>query len=317
MLRFTVILLAVASVVPAWAATACPQHFGAGAAPVITNPKLQARTREVCYEAYAVLHSGVSRTPLYAAEHLTRANLLDAKTLSRKDSFHHEPSLPVADRSELGDYARSGYDRGHMAPNGDMPARSAQAESFSLANMVPQVHANNAGVWAGIEAAARDLAIAEGELYVVSGPAFLGTDIQQIGRGVLVPTHIWKVLYSPSQQRAGAYLITNDESSTYSMLSLADLERLVGVQAMPSMSLQVRTAGMALPRPRVQAGGGGKRERVPDDGPTGAAGSAGSAGSTGSTGSAGSAGSAGKDQNGFILQDLARSVEKALRRAAH
>ena len=83
-----------------------------------------------------------------------------------------------------------------MSPNADFANRSAQAESFSLANMVPQVHANNAGVWAGIEGAARQLAASEGELYVVSGPAFIGTDIKQVGR-VLVPTHIWKVLDSP------------------------------------------------------------------------------------------------------------------------
>jgi len=88
---------------------------------------------------------------------------------------------------------------------------SAQAESFSLANMVPQVHANNAGVWADIEGATRQLALSEGKVYVVSGPAFVGSDLQRIGN-VLVPTHLWKVLYSPAQHRAGAYVITNDDT---------------------------------------------------------------------------------------------------------
>jgi len=136
---------------PVWASTQCPSHFAGGVAPSVTNPKLKPRTQEVCFQAYAVLHSGISRTPLYSAEHLTRANVESAKTLSRKDSFHPEASLPPKDRAELSDYARSGYDRGHMAPNGNMANRSAQAQSFSLANMVPQVHASNAGIWAGIE----------------------------------------------------------------------------------------------------------------------------------------------------------------------
>ena len=189
---------------PAWAAaTQCPQHFASGVAPTITNPKLQARTQEVCFEAFAVLHSGISRTPLYSAEHLTGLNLQEARQLSRKDSFHAESALPAQDRAELEDYARSGYDRGHMSPNADFANRSAQAQSFSLANMVPQVHANNAGIWAGIEGATRQLAMDEGEVYVVSGPAFIGNDLQRIGN-VLVPTHIRKMLYSPKQQRAGA-----------------------------------------------------------------------------------------------------------------
>jgi len=245
--------LAACLAMPAWAATECPEHFAGGIAPTVTNPKLQARTQEVCFEAFAVLHSGISRTPLYSAEHLTQANLKAAGTLSRKDSFHPESALPARDRAELKDYARSGYDRGHMSPNADFATRSAQAESFSLANMVPQVHANNAGVWAGIEGAARQLATSEGELYVVSGPAFIGDDIKQVGR-VLVPTHIWKVLYSPKQQRAGAYVVTNDETREYSAVSVSDLEKMVGLKLLPGLPQQVRDGGMMLPKPNSSQG---------------------------------------------------------------
>ncbi|CAM3319157.1 DNA/RNA non-specific endonuclease [Polaromonas hydrogenivorans] len=233
---------------PAWGATRCPEHFAAGAAPTVTNSKLKARTQEVCFEAFAVLHSGISRTPLYSAEHLTRANVEAAGELSRKDSFHPESTLPAQDRAELSDYARSGYDRGHMSPNADFATRTAQAQSFSLANMVPQVHANNAGIWAGIEGATRQLATSEGEIYVVSGPAFIGTGIKQVGN-VLVPTHIWKVLYSPKQQRAGAYIVTNDETREYSTASVSDLEKMVGISLLPGLPQQVRDGGMDLPKP--------------------------------------------------------------------
>ena len=246
MLRTFIFSLTLAASASVLAGTACPQHFVAGQPPVIGNPKLQARTREICFEAFAVLHSGVSRTPLYAAEHLTRENLKQAKVLARKDSFHAEKSLPENERAELDDYAHSGYDRGHMAPNADFANKTAQAESFSLANMVPQIHANNAGVWAGLEGTAREIASAEGELYVVSGPAFLGSKIKKVGN-VMVPTHIWKVMYSPAQRRAGAYLVVNEDTQTYETLTVSKLEKMIGVSVLPGLPQTIRDAGMTLP----------------------------------------------------------------------
>ena len=233
--------------------TGCPQHFAAGQRPLITRSKLQPRTQEICFISFAVLHSGVSRTPLYSAEHLSRQDLKNAGKLSRRDSYHAEDALPENDRAELADYERSGYDRGHMAPNADFSTRKRQAESFSLANMVPQVHENNAGVWAGIEGATRQLAKREGELYVITGPAFIGNKLKKIGN-VLVPTHLWKVIYSPAQQQAGAYLITNDETHAYSVVSVSKLEQLTGVDLLPGLPQRIRDAGMQLPKPISRQG---------------------------------------------------------------
>ena len=235
------------------AGTGCPQFFAAGRPPVVSNAKLQSRTQELCFRAYAVLHSGLTRTPLYAAEYLTRKNIKNAAKLSRKDSFHAEQTLPASERSELEDYERSGYDRGHMAPNADFSTRKAQVESFSLANMVPQVHENNAGVWAGIENSARQLATSDGDVYVLSGPAFIGDRLKKAGN-VLVPTHLWKVIYSPSQNKAGAYLITNDDTSDYAVISVSRLEKMVGISLLPGLPQKVRDAGLALPKPMTYQG---------------------------------------------------------------
>lgn len=253
MIRSLVFSLTVLVSASSLAGTGCPQFFAAGRAPVVTNPKLQPRTQEVCFRAYAVLHSGLSRTPLYAAEYLTRKNMKNAAKLSRKDSFHAEQTLPPGERAELEDYERSGYDRGHMAPNADFATRKAQAESFSLANMVPQVHENNAGVWAGIEKSARQLATSDGEVYVLSGPAFIGNKLKKVGN-VLVPTHLWKVIYSPSQNKAGAYLITNDDTRDYAVVSVSRLEQMVGISLLPGLPQSVRDAGLALPKPVAHQG---------------------------------------------------------------
>lgn len=280
----------------ALASTFCPEHFVNGKPPAITNPKLQSRTQEICFEAFAVLHSGISRTPLYSAEHLTRQNLEAAKDLSRKDSFHAESALPASERAELSDYARSGYDRGHMSPNANFSNRTAQAQSFSLANMVPQAHTNNTGVWAGIEATVRRMAMDEGELYVISGPAFIGDNLKQVGN-VLVPTHIWKVVYSPLQQRAGAYLVTNDETRDYSALSVSDLQKLVGVNVLPGASEKLRNGGMDLPRPLSQ-GGSRKRRKSTDTAINPADGQH-------------------QGGGGFTLRDFSRAIIDAIQRASH
>ena len=242
-------------------ATECPEHYANGKAPEIINVKMAVRTQELCYEAFAVLHSGVTRTPLVSAEHLVRQNVEAAKALSRENSFHAETNLPPDARAELKDYARSGFDRGHMAPNGDMPTRSAQYESFTLANMVPQNPDNNRHVWAGIEAAVRDLAIAEGELYVISGPAFIGSDLQKIGN-VLVPTHLYKVVYSPRHHRAGAYFVANAETKEYATLSVAQLERTIGINLLPGVDQRIKDVAMALPAPHNRRDGGGWKEQA-------------------------------------------------------
>jgi endonuclease G len=173
---------------PVPAEAACPEQFFRGKAPALTNPKLARDTRELCFSAFAVLHSGVTRTPLWAAEHLTPRELQAAEALPRKNSFHAEPSLPKDERAELDDYKGSGFDRGHMAPDGDMPDARAEHESFSLANMVPQNPTLNRGLWAEIEGAVRGLAERGGELYVVTGPIFAGERLEQLNGRVLVPS---------------------------------------------------------------------------------------------------------------------------------
>lgn len=95
-------------------ADACPAHYVDGRKPEITNPKLDVATRELCYNVFGVMHSGITRTPLWSAEHLTANKLEAAQDLSRENSFHAERKLPAAQRAELADYARSGFDRGHL-----------------------------------------------------------------------------------------------------------------------------------------------------------------------------------------------------------
>jgi len=206
------------------------------------------KTKELCFEAFVVMHSGVAKTPLWSAEYLT-ATAIDAD-IPRKNKFHEETRLPINERAQINDYAKSGYDRGHMSPSADMPTESAQADSFSLANMVPQDHNNNTGIWSSIESATRYLAKKEGSLYIITGPIFKG-DIRAIGNGVLIPTMIYKIIYSPKQQKAAAYLTNNaPPGREYQVISIKELEALTGISFFPKMSEEKKAQLLSLPEPK-------------------------------------------------------------------
>ncbi len=236
----------------------CADHYVGGDAPQIVNPKLAVATRELCFNVFTVMHSGVTRTPLWSAEHLEADNLAAAQELKRDDSFHAEPRLPAAQRAELADYARSGFDRGHLAPNADMPDRASQRDSFSLANIVPQNGENNRNLWAGIEGAVRSMAKREGELYVVTGPAFLGTNLQKVGN-VLVPTHLYKLVYSPRQKAGAAWFVENQPDARANVVPVPELERIVGINLLPALSDAEKERVLRLPTIRER-----KKKRARD-----------------------------------------------------
>ena len=246
---------------PASADDACPSLFADGRVPILTNPKLAVRTVPLCFEAFAVLHSGVTRTPLYAAEHLTRGSVAEARAVARDDSFHEESRLPPDARASLEDYVRSGFDRGHLAPAGDMPTVSAQAESFTLANVVPQNRVLNRGLWADIEEGVRRLATRRGSVFVVTGAIFAGDAVQQIKGGVLVPTQLFKALYDPETGQAGAYLAPNDGSRDWRTVPIDDLTRASGIDVFPGLPAAARTAALTLPEPDASAHSGAHRPR--------------------------------------------------------
>jgi endonuclease G len=239
---FAAVLLAPA----ARAAESCPQHYVEGQAPRILNEKLARATRPLCYNVFGIMHSGVTRTPLWSAEHLTPRRIAAAEDMSRDNAFHAEKRLPKAQRAELADYARSGFDRGHMAPSGNMPDETSQYQSFTLANMVPQDADNNRHVWAGIESAVRSMVRKEGDLYVITGPAFLGGELRKVGN-VLVPSHLYKVVYSPRQRAGGAWFVANEADAKPQTMTIAQLESRIGIDLIPSLTTRQKQVMLKLP----------------------------------------------------------------------
>ncbi len=231
--------------------TQCSESFYGGIYPEFINAKLSKNTQALCFNGFAVMYSGVTRTPLWSAEYLDRARLNQAKLIDREDSFHEESRLPTSMRAKVADYSGSGYDRGHLAPNGNMANRSQQYDSFSLANIAPQSPRNNRYIWRNIESATRYLTQQYGEVYSVTGVAFKDKKPKQLEGRVLVPSHFFKAVYIPAINQAGVYYAPNDESERIEVISLDQLTEQTGIDVMPIVDRQARSQALALP---MQAG---------------------------------------------------------------
>ena len=216
----------------------CPGFFPQ-VTPVLPA-QLPGQRRELCFDAFAVLHSGQSKTPLFTVERLTREQLQDATDETRTNRFYPEARLPSADRADLNDYKGSGYDRGHMAPAADMPTAQAMAQSFSLSNMIPQAPVNNRKAWAGIEKSTRKyVQRSDGPVYVFTGPVFQG-NLQTIGPGqVWLPSHVYKLVYDPTAGRAWAHWIENtDEARASRPIAYEELVRRTGIEFLPGIAVR-------------------------------------------------------------------------------
>jgi len=223
--------LLVAVATHAFAAPACSEFVPNAQWPALTNAKMAPKTRVLCYSDFAVLHSGVTHGPLWSAEHLTRDHLAAAREQVRTNKFYEEAALPAGEGATLADYKRSGFDRGHMSPAGDRWNEQAMAESFTLANMVPQDRDNNEHLWARIESAVRKLAQKSGEAYVLTGPLFSGSQLRTIGASrVFVPTQLFKLVYLPSTKSAFAIVVDNTSTDRYDVKTVHELEAISGMR---------------------------------------------------------------------------------------
>lgn len=210
----------------------CPQFFPQGRAPLVpAAPTL----RELCFTAFAVLHNGQTKTPVFVAERLNRHILEQARDVARTDRFYAEARLPRAERAELEDYRLSGYSRGHMAPAGNMATPEAMAQSFSLANMAPQNQTHNAGAWNRIEEDTRRyIRRAQGDVYVFTGPVYSAQPPTIGDNRVAVPSHFFKLVYDPSTRRAWAHWQAHQpDTRVGAPIDYAEFVRRTGLHLLP------------------------------------------------------------------------------------
>lgn len=198
---------------PTVADIATVAHTGNGLLEVRIPQSINAKLLH--YPGFTVSFNPDTHQPNYVAWELTGEEARSQKTSRRSISFSPDPD--VTGCATLNDYRGSGYDRGHMAPAGDMTWDStAMQASFLLTNISPQAHELNQGSWRALEEKCRDWAIRDSAVVIVCGPVFSGNTTLSIGEtAVAVPDRYFKVVLAPyvNPPRAIGFVMPNGNVS--------------------------------------------------------------------------------------------------------
>jgi len=185
--------------------------------------------RDLCFDDFAIYYSPVDKKPIYTIEKLN-GDQLKAPHPRRTNQFYEEARLPIRERSLLADYKGSRYDRGHNVPAGDMTSEQGMAQSFSLANMMPQARQNNQGIWAKRVEEPTRLYIkrSQGDIFVYTGST---GQAGSIGKSkVIVPTHLYKLVFDPTKKLAWAYWVENtDDAQMSAPITYTELVKKIGI----------------------------------------------------------------------------------------
>ncbi len=157
-------------------------------------------------------------------------------TVPRKGNGNFCPD-PLVNGVEITtyDYSGSGYDRGHMAPAGDMKwSVQAMQESFYLSNICPQNPNLNSGDWRILEEKIRTWAGYYKSIYVVCGP-IVEKKYKTIGpNNIAVPSAFFKVLLrvTDSGVESIGFVFPNESGHkplTSYMVPVDTIEKMVGI----------------------------------------------------------------------------------------
>lgn len=174
-------------------------------------PSSKGHIETICRQRFAAGFSAEHKISLWVSELLLKENLLKPE-VKRSDDFQPDPSIKLSRQSSSIAFRNSGYDRGHLVPFENVADdKIAAKESFYFTNIVPQVPAQNRGIWKSLENKARKIALQEGRVYIITGVIIDSTTLK-MSDGTTIPSEMWKVIIIPGKKLYDAYLIPNSDT---------------------------------------------------------------------------------------------------------
>lgn len=145
----------------------------------------------ICREGYFVGYDANAKIPKYVTYKLEPKNALGC--IERTNAFVADQSIQNGPKPD--DYAGTGYDKGHMAPDGDLSYNAmVEFESFLMTNMVPQAGSLNRGIWKLLETNIRGWVVQQNQSYTIYVGGIYNYENKKIGNGVVVPHGFYKIV---------------------------------------------------------------------------------------------------------------------------
>ncbi len=186
----------------------------------------------ICRHAYLSEYDATAKIPAFVVYTLTAEHALGC--VARSNAFAADASIPSSPTPQ--DYTGTGYDKGHVAPDGDMSFdQQAEYESFLMTNMTPQAPSINRGIWKLLETSVRGWSAESGDsLTIYAGPVYNVAVDKKVGNGVDVPSGYFKIVINDTTGAYAGWQFPNSGNLGNDLKPLrrpvADIEKTVGVK---------------------------------------------------------------------------------------
>lgn len=198
------------------------------------EPSPQDRESILDHQYFLISYNKDHMLPNWVRYSLT-AEKLKIKKAKRRNKFLPDPLLARKGWEPVlgGDYKKSGYDRGHMAPSEDFVwDQSVNNATFYMTNIAPQLGSLNRGPWKVLEEKVRRWACFEENITVITGP-LLEANLPKIKSKISIPKKFFKVIVdeTPPKKSIGFIFNQTDKSGTdikSRAVSVAEIEKSLG-----------------------------------------------------------------------------------------
>jgi endonuclease G len=199
----------------------------------------------ICRQAYLVGYDAAAKLPKYVTYELLPQNALGC--VARTNAFATDQS--VAGGATAADYAGTGYDKGHMSPDGDLSWDvQVEFESFLMTNMSPQAGSLNRGIWKLLETSIRGWAVQRNQSYTVYVGGVYDAKNMKIGSGVVVPNGYYKIVINNQTNEIAGWAFPHmapypnlGNDLTKFRLPVTQIEAAAGVQfAFPKTAVELQ-----------------------------------------------------------------------------